>query len=73
MPEDTLHVIRGVGGTELVFSRCMDYLQVGTQRLSDFETEIGGMDYGFGINGILGMIFFVPGISLRAMKIGFHE
>ena len=76
LPEDKLHVIRGVGGSELVFSRWMDYLQVGTQRLSDFETEIGGMDYGFEINGILGMDFLsLAGavINLRAMTIEFHD
>jgi hypothetical protein len=76
LPEDTLRVIRGVGGKEIVFSRCMDYLQAGTQRLSDFETEIGGMDYGFEINGILGMDFLSRAgavINLKAMIIEFHE
>ncbi|QTA84723.1 retropepsin-like aspartic protease [Desulfonema magnum] len=76
LPEDTLHVIRGVGGSELVFSRRMDYLQVGTQKLSDFETEIGGMDYGFEINGILGMDFLSRAeavINLRTMTIEFYD
>ena len=75
LPEDTLHVIRGVGGSELVFSRCMGYLQVGTQSLSDFETEIGGMDYGFEISGILGMDFLSRAgaiVNLRAMMMEFN-
>ncbi len=76
LPDDILRAIRGVGGRELVFSRRMDYLQVGTQKLSDFDTEIGGMDYGFEINGILGMDFLSQAgsvINLRAMIIEFQE
>ena len=54
-PEDTLYTIRGVGGTEVVFTRQVDYLQIDHQRLTQFQIEVGGMDYGFEINGILGM------------------
>ena len=50
-PEDTLYTIRGVGGSEVVFSRKVDFLKVGEQSITDFEVEIGGMDYGFEING----------------------
>lgn len=56
-PNDVLYLIRGVGGTEVVFSRQIDSIQVGEQQLFPFEIEIGGMDYGFDINGILGMDF----------------
>jgi len=56
-PEDNLYTIRGVGGNEVVFSRVVDHLRVGDQGLSGFEVEIGGMDYGFDIHGILGMDF----------------
>jgi hypothetical protein len=57
LPEDTLHTIRGIGGSEVVFSRQVDYLAVADRALNRFEVEIGGMDYGFEINGILGMDF----------------
>jgi hypothetical protein len=57
LPEDTLHTIRGIGGSEVVFSRQVDYLAVADRALNGFEVEIGGMDYGFEINGILGMDF----------------
>jgi hypothetical protein len=57
MPEDILHTIRGIGGSEVVFSRRVDYLRVGGRALPGFEVEIGGLDYGFEINGILGMDF----------------
>jgi hypothetical protein len=56
--QDDLYTIRGVGGREAVFLRQLDYLQVGESRMPHFEVEIGGMDYGFEINGILGMNYF---------------
>ena len=54
-PDDLLHTIRGVGGTEVVFTRQVEVLQLDSQRLAQFQIEVGGMDYGFEINGILGM------------------
>jgi predicted aspartyl protease len=56
-PSDRLRVLRGVGGRELVFVRCVDRLAVGDVGLGGFEVEIGEMDYGFPIGGILGMDF----------------
>jgi predicted aspartyl protease len=56
-PNDTLHTIRGVGGTEVVFTRQVDYVQIGERQVPNFEVEVGGIDYGFEINGILGMDF----------------
>ena len=76
LPQDTLRVIRGVGGSEAVFIRRVDYLQVGERSLSDFEIEVGGMDYGFEINGILGMDFLLQAgaiINLRDIRIGFAD
>lgn len=40
---------------EAVFSRKVDNIQLGQEEVQDTEVEIGGMDYGFEINGILGM------------------
>jgi hypothetical protein len=53
--EDILHTVRGVGGSEAVFTRRVDRLYVDNQVVENFEIEIGGMEYGFAINGILGM------------------
>ncbi len=44
-PQDILFTIHGVGGSEAVFSRRVDYVQVGDYKLSNFQIEIGGMDY----------------------------
>jgi hypothetical protein len=57
--DDVLHTIRGVGGTEVVYLRQVDFLQLGEKRLPNFAIEVGGMDYGFTINGILGMDFLL--------------
>jgi len=56
-PDDILNKLRGIGGTEVVYSRVVDRLAVGDAYLSDFDIEIGGMDYGFEIYGIIGMDF----------------
>ena len=75
-PDDVLHTIRGIGGVEVVYLRQVDFLEVGTSKVVDFEIEVGGMDYGFEIRGILGMDFLqVAGatIDLRAMQIHFRQ
>ena len=46
LPQDTLHVIRGIGGTEVVFKRCVDFVQVDDFSLPNFEIEIGGLNTG---------------------------
>jgi len=56
---DRLYAIRGVGGTEVVFSRAIEYLQIDQYRWEQCTIEVGSMDYGFNINGILGMDFLL--------------
>ena len=73
-PTDKLYAIGGIGGSEFVFGRQVDFLEVETRRLTDFVIEVGGMDYGFGINGILGMDFLTRAgalINLRELQIEF--
>ncbi len=54
---DVIHRIRGVGGTEFVFTKQIDQLALGELQIGDFEIEIGAMEYGFDIEGIIGMDF----------------
>ena len=71
---DRIETIRGVGGREFVFTRTIDRILLGKRELSPFQIEVGGMDYGFPINGILGMDFLVPSgaiIDLAEMMIRF--
>jgi len=75
-PDDKLHIIRGIGGSEVVFSRVVDCLQLGDYRLPEFEIEVGGMDYGFAIDGILGMDALMQMgaiIDFRQMQIRFDD
>ena len=74
LPDDRIVTIRGVGGHEVVFRRRVDCLQVGQKELTNFELDIGGMDYGFEINGILGMDFLTESraiINLHTMSLTF--
>ncbi len=56
-PHDEIHRIRGVGGAEFVFTKRVDHLAVGDLQVSGFPIEVGTMDYGFEIDGIIGMDF----------------
>jgi predicted aspartyl protease len=74
-PQDTLHFVRGIGGTEVVFSRRVDRLQIGPRAVERFEIEVGGMDAAFDINGILGLDFLLQTgaiLDLGALQLDFR-
>jgi len=58
-PDDRVQRIRGVGGTEFVFTKRVDSLAVGKLQVNNFQIEVGAMDYGFDIDGIIGMDFLI--------------
>jgi hypothetical protein len=58
--EDRLREIHGIGGTEYVFTKRVQKLTLGTLYLSDFEIEIGAMDYFLDLDGIIGLDFLLP-------------
>ncbi|WP_374687730.1 retropepsin-like aspartic protease [Promineifilum sp.] len=58
-PDDMIRRIRGVGGTEFVFSKQIDALTVGGLRVRGFEVEVGALDYGFDLDGIIGLDFLM--------------
>jgi hypothetical protein len=58
-PADRVHRIRGVGGVEFVFTKQLESLAIGSLVASDFEVEIGALDYGLPIEGIVGTDFLV--------------
>ena len=75
-PTDTLHTLRGIGGTEVVFVHQVDRLAVEEFGLDNFELEIGTVDYGFPINGILGMDFLTRTgaiLDLEALTLEFTK
>lgn len=76
LPQDKLRNVQGVGDIEAVFIRRVDRLQVDDCALDDFEIDIGNMDFGFAINGLLGMNFLLQSdavIDLKARTIDFAD
>ena len=46
-------------GAITVFARRIEQLRIDNRQVTDGEIEVGGMDYGFEIQGILGMDFLL--------------
>lgn len=55
LPDDLLRTMRGVGGIEYVVTKRVDRLILAGSVLDDVAIQVGGVDYGYGIEGILGM------------------
>jgi hypothetical protein len=55
--EDTLSTVRGVGGSETVFSKLLQEIRVVNHVVTNFKVQVGNMDYGFDLDGILGLDF----------------
>lgn len=75
-PGDILNKIRGVGGVEVVYSKRFDFVRFGEVSLKDFEVEIGEMNYGMKIDGILGFDFIRDAsliIDSKDLKISVHR
>ncbi|MEP7011769.1 MAG: aspartyl protease family protein [Acidobacteriota bacterium] len=71
-PADAIRRIRGIGGTEFVFTKGLDRLVLGEIQIDSFEVEIGAMDYGFPADGILGLDYLLKVgavIDLRRLEI----
>ncbi len=72
LPEHTdfLHRVRGVGG--FVYSKRLASLAVGPLRTDDFEIQVGALQYGFPLQGLIGMDFLVKTravIDLGALEV----
>ena len=71
-PVDALHRLRGIGGTEYAFAKRLDFLAVDDVQVADFEIEVGAMDYGFPVEGILGLDYLLrigALIDLRSLEL----
>jgi hypothetical protein len=55
--DDTIYRISGVGRYEFVYSKKIDAIRIGNLQVNDFPIEIGAMDYGFALDGIVGLNF----------------
>lgn len=70
--DDIIETISGVGGSEFVYKKNIDSITLGDLELHNFKIEVGVMDYGFDINGIVGMDFMKEVgavINLDEMKV----
>ena len=62
---DIVDTIRGVGGIEYVYAKTLDFLHFDKLIISNFQVEIGSMDYGMEIDGIIGFDFMkIAGIVI---------
>jgi len=52
--DDTVETIRGVGGVEYVYTKIVNSIVFGDAVTKDFQVEIGSMQYGMEMNGIIG-------------------
>jgi hypothetical protein len=56
---DPIRRVRGVGGSEFVFSKQVASLSLGDLVVTNFPIQIGAMDYGFPIQGLIGLDFLM--------------
>lgn len=54
---DMVDSIQGVGGIEYVYTKNFDAIYFEDVSIHDFQVEIGSMDYGLDIDGIIGFDF----------------
>lgn len=52
---DMIYRISGVGGSEFVYSKKIDSVKIGEREAVNFSLEIGAMNYGFDLEGIIGL------------------
>lgn len=55
--DDRLYRMTGVGGSEIVYGKCIDRLSIGDLALESFPLQIGAMDYSIALDAIIGMDF----------------
>ncbi len=58
-PDDEVHEVFGVGGSELVFQKRLGKIVCSELTMSDFSVEVGWLDYGIELDGILGLNFLL--------------
>ncbi|QJD84007.1 retropepsin-like aspartic protease [Cohnella herbarum] len=56
---DLIRTMRGVGGAEYVYEKKIDRLKLENVSIRNYTIQIGDMDYGLDINGILGTDFLL--------------
>jgi hypothetical protein len=74
---DRIHNVHGVGGgAELVYSHRIDRVALDGHGVDGFVIEVGLIDYGFQLNGIVGVNFLLAAgavIDLRHLTLTFAK
>jgi hypothetical protein len=71
-PTDQIRFMSGIGGREAVIEKQIEMLAIGDLSVSSFTIQLGTLDYGFAINGIVGMDFLLATgarIDLRTLTV----
>ena len=72
--DDPIHRVRGIGGAEFVFSKRIDSLSLGELQVNDFDVEVGAMDYGIEMDGIVGLDFLMQvGAIIDLSQLGVRQ
>jgi hypothetical protein len=69
---DPIDRIRGVGGSEFVVTKRVESITVGSLAVTNHAIELGALEYGFELHGILGRDFLSRSeaqIDLQSMRI----
>jgi hypothetical protein len=72
LPGDRFFRIRGVGGYEYVFEKQIDSIKIGQLTVENFSAEVGAIDYGFAVDGIIGVYFLLATkakLDFRSMEL----
>lgn len=71
-PHDIIHRVSGIGGSEFMILKRVEALAIDGSLLADVEIEIGALEYGFPLDGILGLdclMRFGAVIDLSALEL----
>ncbi len=55
--EDIIGTVSGVGGSEFVYIKTVEYIKMSDLKIPNFKVDIGEMNYGYDFDGIVGMDF----------------
>ncbi|MEP7293521.1 MAG: hypothetical protein ABI835_17175 [Chloroflexota bacterium] len=59
LPTDKLRFLHGIGGDEAVIEKTIDALQIGEFVAAPFIVQMGAMEYGIPMDGIIGLDFLL--------------
>ncbi len=65
---DVIRTMRGIGGEEYVYEKKIERLKLDTASVRNYTIQIGDMDYGLDINGILGTDFLLVAGAVIDMR-----